>query len=65
MAVEHYFDSGLRAVLAYSGHVNSTVIEAVEGERVRIYATNRLPFATSMHYRTDSISPTAWTVWAA
>jgi hypothetical protein len=49
--VEHYFDSGLRATCwAYNGHVNSTVIEAVEGERVRIYVTNRLPFATSIHW---------------
>ena len=50
-AVEHYFDSGLRTQCwAYNGHVNSTVIEAVEGERVRIYVTNRLPFATSVHW---------------
>jgi FtsP/CotA-like multicopper oxidase with cupredoxin domain len=35
---------------AYNGHVNSTVLEAVEGERVRIYVTNRLPFATSVHW---------------
>ena len=49
--VEHYFDSGLRATCwAYNGHVNSTMIEAVEGERVRIYVTNRLPFATSVHW---------------
>jgi hypothetical protein len=49
--VEHYFDSGLRATCwAYNGHVNSTVIEAVEGERVRIYVTNRLPVATSVHW---------------
>ena len=49
--VEHYFDSGLRAQCwAYNGHVNSTVIEAVEGERVRIYVTNRLPFGTSVHW---------------
>ena len=27
----------------YNGHVNSTMIEAVEGDRVRIYVTNRLP----------------------
>ena len=26
------------------------MIEAVEGERVRIYVTNRLPFATSVHW---------------
>jgi hypothetical protein len=49
--VEHYFDAGLRAQCwAYNGHVNSTVIEAVEGERVRIYVTNRLPFGTSVHW---------------
>jgi hypothetical protein len=49
--VEHYFDSGLRATCwAYNGHVNSTVIEAVEGERVRIYVTNRLAAATTVHW---------------
>jgi manganese oxidase len=49
--VEHYFDSGLRAKCwAYNGYVNSTMIEAVEGERVRIYVTNRLPIATSVHW---------------
>jgi hypothetical protein len=49
--VEHYFDPGLRATCwAYNGHVNSTTIEAMEGERVRIYVTNRLPFATSVHW---------------
>jgi hypothetical protein len=50
-SVEHYFDSGLRAQCwAYNGHVNSTMIEAVEGERVRIYVTNRLHVATSIHW---------------
>jgi FtsP/CotA-like multicopper oxidase with cupredoxin domain len=49
--VEHYFDSGLRAQCwGYNGHVNSTVLEAVEGERVRIYVTNRMPIATSVHW---------------
>jgi hypothetical protein len=49
--VEHYFDTGLRAKCwAYNGHVNSTVIEAVEGERVRLYVTNRLPVGTSIHW---------------
>jgi hypothetical protein len=49
--VEHAFDSGLRATCwAYNGHVNSTVIEAVEGERVRLYVTNRLPVGTSIHW---------------
>jgi hypothetical protein len=49
--VEHYFDSGLRAKCwGYNGGVTSTVIEAVEGERVRIYVTNHLPASTSVHW---------------
>jgi manganese oxidase len=49
--VDHAFDSGLRAKCwGYNGRVNSTVIEAVEGERIRIYVTNRLPLATSVHW---------------
>src|SRR5262249_36319663 len=46
--VDHEFAPGLRAKCwGYNGRVNSTVIEAVEGERVRIYVTNRLPAPTS------------------
>ncbi len=49
--VDHAFDSGLRAKCwGYNGRVNSTAIEAVEGERIRIYVTNRLPVATSIHW---------------
>jgi manganese oxidase len=49
--VDHAFDSGLRAKCwGYNGRVNSTVIEAVEGERIRIYVTNRLPVGTSVHW---------------
>ena len=49
--VNHAFDSGLRATCwGYNGRVNSTVIEAVEGERVRIYVTNRLTVPTSVHW---------------
>jgi hypothetical protein len=49
--VDHAFDSGLRATCwGYNGRVNSTVIEAVEGERVRIYVTNRLRVPTSIHW---------------
>ena len=49
--VDHEFDAGLKAKCwGYNGRVNSTVIEAVEGERVRIYVTNRLPVATSVHW---------------
>ena len=49
--VDHAFDSGLRAKCwGYNGRINSTVIEAVEGEQVRIYVTNRLPVPTSVHW---------------
>ena len=49
--VDHHFDSGLRAKCwGFNGRVNSTAIEAVEGERVRIYVTNRLAVATSIHW---------------
>ena len=49
--VDHAFDSGLHGKCwGFNGRVNSTVIEAVEGERVRIYVTNRLPVATSIHW---------------
>ena len=46
--IDHAFDSGLRArCWGYNGRVNSTVIEAVEGERARIYVRNGLPVALS------------------
>lgn len=49
--VDHAFDSGLRAKCwGFNGRVNSTVIEAVEGERIRIYVTNRLTVATAIHW---------------
>lgn len=49
--VDHAFDTGVRAKCwGFNGRVNSTVIEAVEGERIRIYVTNRLPVATSIHW---------------
>ncbi len=34
----------------YNGQTPGPVIEAVEGDRVRIYVTNRLPEATSVHW---------------
>lgn len=47
----HEFAPGLKAhCWGYNGHVNSTVIEAVEGERVRIYVTNHLPAPTTVHW---------------
>lgn len=49
--VDHHFDTGLRAKCwGYNGRVNSTAIEAVEGERIRIYVTNKLPVSTSVHW---------------
>lgn len=49
--IEHEFAPGLKATCwAYNGHVNSTVIEAMEGERVRIYVTNKLPAPTTVHW---------------
>jgi len=49
--VDHAFDTGLRAKCwGFNGRINATVLEAVEGERVRIYVTNRLTVATSIHW---------------
>src|SRR6185503_16667169 len=39
----HDFADGLKArCWGYSGHVHGPTIEAVEGDRVRIYVTNKL-----------------------
>lgn len=49
--VEHEFTPGLVAKCwGYNGKVNSTVIEAVEGERIRIYVTNKLEVPTTVHW---------------
>ncbi len=49
--IDHAFDTGLRArCWGYNGRVNGTAIEAVEGERIRVYVTNRLPVPTSVHW---------------
>lgn len=49
--MEHEFYPGLRATCwGYNGHVNATTIEAVEGDRVRIYVTNKLPAPTTVHW---------------
>lgn len=46
--VLHEFAPGLKAKCwGYSGFVNGPVIEGVEGERIRIYVTNKLPVKTS------------------
>src|SRR6266404_8753639 len=49
--VDHEFAPGLRAhCWGYNGQVHGPTIEVVEGDRVRIYVTNRLPEATSVHW---------------
>jgi FtsP/CotA-like multicopper oxidase with cupredoxin domain len=49
--VQHEFAKGLVAdCWGYNGRVHGPTIEAVEGDRVRIYVTNKLPAATSIHW---------------
>jgi manganese oxidase len=49
--VSHEFAEGLKGRLwGYNGQVHGPTIEAVEGDRVRIYVTNRLPAPTSIHW---------------
>lgn len=49
--VEHAFSEGLKArCWGYNGRVHGPVIEAVEGDRVRIYVTNRLDAPTTVHW---------------
>jgi len=49
--VEHTFAPGLEASCwGYNGHVHGPTIEAVEGDRVRVYVTNRLPAPTTVHW---------------
>jgi len=49
--VDHEFAPGLTArCWGYNGRVHGPLIEAVEGDRVRIYVTNRLPAPTTAHW---------------
>lgn len=49
--VEHEFAPGLKArCWGYNGGVHGPVIEAVEGDRVRIFVTNRLTAPTTVHW---------------
>jgi FtsP/CotA-like multicopper oxidase with cupredoxin domain len=49
--VAHEFAPGLVAECwGYNGRVHGPTLEAVEGDRVRIYVTNRLPAATTVHW---------------
>ena len=49
--VRHEFAPGLVGrCWGYNGQVHGPTIEAVEGDRVRIYVTNRLPSPTTIHW---------------
>ncbi len=49
--VEHEFAPGLKAFCwGYNGHVHGPTIEAVEGDRVRIFVTNKLDAPTTVHW---------------
>jgi manganese oxidase len=49
--VDHEFAPGLKAKCwGYNGSVHGPTIEVVEGDRVRIFVTNRLPASTSVHW---------------
>jgi len=47
----HEFAPGLKAhCWGYSGRVHGPTIEAVEGDRIRVYVTNKLKAPTSVHW---------------
>src|SRR5207302_10131758 len=47
----HEFAPGLSAhCWGFNGQVHGPTIEAVEGDRVRIYVTNQLPAPTAIHW---------------
>ena len=48
---DHEFAPGLRVrAWGYNGSIPGPTIEAVEGDRLRIYVTNRLPEPTTVHW---------------
>ena len=49
--IDHEFAPGLKAKCwGYNGSTPGPTIEAVEGDHVRVYVTNRLPEPTSVHW---------------
>ena len=51
MPLQHSFAPGLSAeVWGYNGSTPGPTIEAVEGDRLRLYVTNRLPEPTTVHW---------------
>ncbi|MCA9706486.1 MAG: copper oxidase [Myxococcales bacterium] len=56
--VEHEFAPGLRArCWGYNGQVHGPTLEAVEGDRVRVYVTNRLTAPTTVHWHGVYLPP--------
>ena len=60
--VEHEFAPGLTATCwGYNGQVHGPTLEAVEGDRIRIYVTNKTAFG---YYRSLAWHPVAeWDGW--
>ena len=57
---------GMKAHLwGYNGQSPGPTIEAVEGDKVRIFVTNKLPEHTTVHWHGVSCCRTAWTASAA
>ena len=49
--VKHKFADGIECYTwGYNGRTHGPTIEAVEGERLRIYVTNKLPAPTTVHW---------------
>lgn len=49
--VSHEFAPGLKTKCwGYNGGIHGPTIEAVQGDRIRIYVTNKLPEATTVHW---------------
>jgi FtsP/CotA-like multicopper oxidase with cupredoxin domain len=49
--IEHEFAPGLKAhCWGFNGRTSGPTIEAVEGDRIRIFVTNHLPEATTTHW---------------
>jgi FtsP/CotA-like multicopper oxidase with cupredoxin domain len=47
----HEFAPGFKAIVwGYNGEMSGPLIEAVEGDRIRIYVTNKLAVPTSVHW---------------
>ena len=49
--IQHEFAPGLRArTYGYNGRTPGPTLEAVEGDHIRVYVTNRLPAPTTIHW---------------